>query len=74
MPAETHALAHFEVRDRTPGRGDGADDLVTGHQWIAANTPLVLEHAEIAVADAAVLHVDLDLMRCQRPGVVLEGL
>jgi len=45
-----------------PGRGDGADDLVTRHKRVSGQLPVVVEHREVAVADAAGLHRDLDLL------------
>ena len=51
------------LRTSSPNRGDGADHLVAGHQRVLAEAPFVIEHAEIAVADATVANVDFDVLR-----------
>jgi len=72
VPAEPHALPGLEVRDPGAQRGNAADHLVARHQRIAAHAPGVVQHAEIAVTDAAVLDLDLDLARAERTRIVLE--
>ena len=51
---------------------DGADHLVTRHERIRRPTPLVVEHGEIRVADAAMADLDLDLLGPERTGIELE--
>jgi hypothetical protein len=56
-------------------RADGrhlADDLVAGNEGILADAPVIGDEMKVAVADAAVGDGDLDLLRAQLAGVVLE--
>jgi hypothetical protein len=53
--------------------GDLAHDLVAGHERVPAEPPVVVHEVHIAVADAAVRHRDLDLVRGKGSGLVGEG-
>src|SRR5262249_38392304 len=48
-------------------------NLVTGNKWIFALHPLVVDHAEIAVADAAMADFDFDLFVAQRTRIEVES-
>ena len=72
LPAQADALADFEQLDL---RADGrhlADDLVAGNEGILADAPVIGDEMKVAVADAAVGDGDLDLLRSQLAGVILE--
>jgi hypothetical protein len=47
---------------------------VSGDKRVLAETPFIVEHAEVAVADAAVAHVDIDVLRTERTRFVFERL
>lgn len=57
-PAHAHALADFEafLGRYVAQAHDAADGFVAGHEGIGRDAPLVVEHREVGVADAAVLH------------------
>jgi hypothetical protein len=52
---------------------NGADHLVTRHEGKLGDTPFIVEHAQVAVADAAVFDLDVDIVVAHGPRVVLEG-
>ena len=71
-PAEPHRLPGVQVADVLAHRRDRADDLVAGDERVGRHLPVVVEHAEVAVADAAIAHVDVDLVVAERAQRVLE--
>lgn len=72
-PAQADRVTDLEVGDVVADLGDGADDFMTRHQWIAAVMPIVVQHGEIGMADAAGDDVDLHLIWFQCARIVLEG-
>lgn len=58
----------------SPEGGDAPDDFVAGNEGVGGHAPVVVEHGEIAVADAAALHGDLNLFAAEGAGGVFEGL
>jgi hypothetical protein len=55
-----------------PDRGNVADNLMAGNEWVLADAPVIGDEVEIAVADAAVGDLDFDVVRAQISGFVPE--
>ena len=72
MPAHPHALADLKVCRSTADCSDCSDDFVPRYEGILRHPPFVIQHAEIAVTDAAVLDIDFDLVRAERARVILK--
>src|SRR5262249_27186135 len=72
MPADADPRAHLQVLDNRPDRRHGPDDFVAGDERIGRGPQLVIDHPDVAEADAAVADADLDLVRPERAGVVFE--
>ena len=62
MPADAHALARLPVGDVGADRVDAPGDFVSGHSRILQAGPVAFLHDRIAVADAARLNLDADLI------------
>ena len=60
-------------RDRE-ARSQQRAALMAGDERVGGHAPLVVDHREIRVADAAGLDAQLDLFGPERPGGVFEGL
>ena len=69
--AHAHALANLQARDARPHRTHGADDLVTGHQRVRAEAPIVVDQVQITVAEAAMRDVELDICRPYFTGFIV---
>lgn len=63
IPAQTDRHPRADVAHVLPYCRDRADHLVTRYERVLAEAPFVIQHAEIAVADATVAHVDFDVLR-----------
>lgn len=53
MPAEANAVADFHVDHMIAHGCHFSDCLMAGHKRKLSHSPLVVHHAQIAVADAA---------------------
>ena len=73
-PAKTNAIARSEIFNHRSNDLDATDDFVTGHEWVRGKPPLIAEHAEIRVADAAVFHADVHMLGANGREFVGEGL
>ncbi len=73
MPAKAHPLAHVQRSHLRPCFRNRADNLMAGYEWILADAPVVRNQVNIAVADAAVGHGYLHLLRAQLAWVVVIG-
>jgi hypothetical protein len=62
LPADADTLADCGPVDVGADGGDGADDLVAGNEWIAADAPVVVDEMYVRVADAAVSDTDLHVV------------
>jgi hypothetical protein len=72
-PSQTDPLSErYSSGMRTHGR-DRADNFVTGNQGILADSPFVVHHTEVAVAQPAVFYLDLDFGVPQGPGSNSNG-
>ena len=80
MPTGTRVPAYTDSRpDGEPvhvgtGRRNVADDLMPRHQRVTGNAPVIVDHGKVAVADPAVSHPHIDLVRPERAGFILERL
>jgi hypothetical protein len=72
LPPHAHALTDRHVLHIGPHGGDGADRLVTSDKRELRKAPVVVDEGEVAVADAAVRHLHLDLLSAERTGVIIE--
>ena len=70
---DADGLADGEVLDVRAEGGDVADDFVAGDEGVLGDFPLVVEHGEVRVADAAGGDVDLDVVGGERAGLIFEG-
>lgn len=73
-PAESHAVADFQALRVVAQRDDSTDDFVAGDERIRRHAPIVVEHREIAVADAAAFHGDFNLLAAELAGIVSKRL
>ena len=72
-PAETDAVAGDKIFNHRTNGLDATNDFVSGHERVGGKAPLVAEHAEIRVADAAVFDADVDMLGPNRREFVGEG-
>src|SRR6185503_7957864 len=72
LPAEADSLSWFERADLRADCGDGADDLVTGDEWILADAPVIGNEMKIAMTNSAVGNADFDFLRAQFSWVVAK--
>ena len=61
-PSETDAVAGDKIFNHRTNGLNAANDFVSGNERIGGKAPLVAEHAEIRVADAAVFDADVDML------------
>src|ERR1700760_3813252 len=73
LPADADALAYDGAVDVGAYGRDGADDLVTGDERVAADAPVVVDEMDVGVADAAVKDADLGFVGPEFSGRVAEG-
>jgi hypothetical protein len=73
-PAEADLLPDLEALGLGAERNDGAAGLVSADERIARHAPLVVEHRNVGMADAAVVDLDLDVLGMQGAGIELVGL
>jgi hypothetical protein len=73
MPTQTHALTDLKVYHSSADGSDCSDDFVPGYEGVLCHPPLVIQHAEVTVTNAAVLNIDFDLLGTERTGVIFEG-
>lgn len=73
LPADAHALARLQMG---PGarRPDNPDDLMSGHERVLANSPIVINQVNVAMANAAVGDFDFHLVRAERGGIICVRL
>ena len=73
-PAETDAVAGDKIFNHRTNGLDTPNDFVPGDERVGGKAPLVAEHAEIRVADAAIFDADVDMLGPYRRELVGEGL
>ena len=71
MPAQAYALTHFKLLDAIANGGNCSDHFVAGDKRILADSPIVRDEVDIAVANAAMGDGNLDLLRTQRSWIVV---
>ena len=72
--AHAHAVAHLELGDAGADLGDGADELVAGHERVGHGAPLAAGGVDVGVADARVDDVEVDLTLARFADVDLQGV
>ena len=72
--AHAHAIPHLELGDAGADLGDGADELVAGHERVGHGTPLASGGVDVGVADARVGDVEVDLPLAGFTDVDLQGM
>ncbi len=72
-PPESHALSGFKSFRLLSQCGHRAGHLMPGHERIFGHMPIVIEHGEIRVADAAVANLDFDFFGSEWTGIESEG-
>ncbi len=73
LPANAHPVAGIQAQHGAPGYGDLADDLMARDQGIVAYAPVIVDHVDVAAADAAMGDGNFHLVRLNVPGIVLVG-
>src|SRR5680860_218073 len=61
-PTDAHVLANRDALGLRPDGDNAADDLVPRYGGIGGNTPLIVDDGKVRMADAAGLHLNLDLL------------
>jgi hypothetical protein len=59
--------------DRGADVDDAAHDLVAGHDGVLRDAPVVADHVQVGVADAAVEDLDGDVVGAERAALEVEG-
>jgi hypothetical protein len=72
-PAEPDAVAGDKIFNHRTNGLDAANDFVSGDERVGGKAPLVAEHAEIRVTDAAVFDADVDMLGADGREFVGEG-
>ena len=72
--AHAHAVPHLERGDAGADLGDGADELVAGHERVRHGTPLAAGGVDVGVADARVGDVEVDLPLAGFTDIDLQGV
>ena len=67
-----YVFADFQVRHMITDGRDRTDDLVTRHVWKLSHSPFVIQHAQVAVANAAGLDGHIHLVRADSPQLEFE--
>jgi hypothetical protein len=66
-------LPDLQVRDIRPDLANRANHLMPRHEWILRHPPIIIEHANVTMTDAAVLHMDLNLTSTQQTWIIFKG-
>ena len=72
--AHPHAVPHLEGGHAGADLGDGADELVAGHERVGHGTPLASGGVDVGVADARVGDIEVDFAFAGFSDVDLEGV
>ena len=72
MPPEADTLPDLQVRDISPDLANRANHFMPRHEWILRHAPIIIEHANVTMTDAAVLHMDLNLTGPQRAWIIFK--
>jgi hypothetical protein len=72
-PAETNAIAGDKIFNHRSNGLDATNDFVPRDERVGGKAPLVAEHAEIRVADAAVFDADVNMLGTDGREFVGEG-
>ncbi len=60
--ANSDMISNLEIIDSLANLGDNADRFVPGYIRVGGGAPLVVRHADIGMAEATELHLDLDVL------------
>ena len=72
-PTETDAVARDKIFNHRTNGLDATNDFVSGDERIGGKAPLVAEHAEIRVTDAAIFDAYVDMLGPDGREFVGEG-
>ena len=72
--ADADAVLHLQVPHGGPDLDGGAHDLMPRHHRVRPNAPVAVHQVDVAVADAAMADLDLDVVGPEGSGLVFEGL
>ena len=61
-PTEADTVTDLEILDRGTNRFHVAYDLMTRNHRVGREAPLVAEHAQIRMANTAILHTNIDML------------
>jgi hypothetical protein len=71
-PTESYAVSNLEILDQGSNRFHMTYDLMPRDQRVGRETPFVAEHAQIRMANTAILHTNIDMLGCDRRKLVCE--
>src|SRR5271170_6719984 len=73
-PTDADSVADFYAFDVFTSRNDSTDCFVSTDQRVRRETPFVVKHRQIGVANAARSDGNLDLLGAERPAVIRKRL
>jgi hypothetical protein len=62
-PTEADSITDLEILDQRSNNFDSPYNLMTGNQRVGREAPLVAEHTQIRMANTAILHTNIDMIR-----------
>ena len=74
VPPESYRIAWAKMFHAVTYGCDFSNDLMTRHQWVLSNAPLVINHAQITVADTTVVHVNDNFIHTESTKFVSKRL
>jgi hypothetical protein len=73
-PADADLIANAHSLRARCDCDDSPDDFVAGHEWEPGVAPVVVDHRQVGVANAAMLDRDFDPLLRERARLELDGL
>jgi hypothetical protein len=73
-PTQSDFLTDLKGFDTITQGGNCTHHLVTRNKGVLGHSPLIIQHAQVAVADAAVLDIYFHLLTAEGTGIVLKRL
>jgi hypothetical protein len=74
LPPDAYSFTNVELLNGLSSGGHRADDFVSWHEGVMRDTPVVIDEVNVAVADTAVAHFDIDVVRAQFVKLIVEWL
>jgi len=71
-PTEADTITDIEILDQRSNNFDSSDDLMAGNQRVGREAPLIAKHAQIGMANTAILDADIDMLGIDGRQLVCE--